>query len=75
MAQRHEDERFMRVALDEAALAAQAGEVPIGAVVVFEGRIIGANSTKTLPPMRSSSRCLRQRASLGDGALRAVPSM
>ena len=40
MAQRHEDERFMRVALDEAALAAQAGEVPIGAVVVFEGRVI-----------------------------------
>lgn len=30
----------MRVALDEAALAARAGEVPIGAVVVFEGRVI-----------------------------------
>ena len=30
----------MCVALDEAALAAQAGEVPIGAVVVFEGRVI-----------------------------------
>ena len=30
----------MRVALDEAALAAQAGEVPIGAAVVFEGRVI-----------------------------------
>lgn len=42
MAQRHEDERFMRVALDEAALAAQAGEVPIGAVVVFEGRVIAS---------------------------------
>ena len=40
MVQRHEDERFMRVALDEAALAAQAGEVPIGAAVVFEGRVI-----------------------------------
>lgn len=42
MAQRHEDERFMRVALDEAALAARAGEVPIGAVVVFEGRVIAS---------------------------------
>lgn len=42
MAQRHEDERFMRVALDEAALAAQAGEVPIGAVVVFEGRVVAS---------------------------------
>ena len=40
MVQRHEDERFIRVALDEAALAAQAGEVPIGAAVVFEGRVI-----------------------------------
>ncbi len=30
----------MRVALDEAALAAEAGEVPIGAAVVFEGRVI-----------------------------------
>ena len=30
----------MRAALDEAALAAQAGEVPIGAAVVFEGRVI-----------------------------------
>ena len=30
----------MRVALDEAALAAQAGEVPIGAAVVFEGCVI-----------------------------------
>ena len=30
----------MRVALDEAAFAAQAGEVPIGAAVVFEGRVI-----------------------------------
>ena len=42
MAQRHEDERFMRVALGEAALAAQAGEVPIGAVVVYEGRVIAS---------------------------------
>ena len=79
MAQRHEDERFMRVALDEAALAAQAGEVPIGAVVVFEGRVIARAHNrreldKDLPPMRSSSRCLRRLASLGDGALRVVPS-
>lgn len=33
-------ERFMRAALDEARLAAQMGEVPIGAVVVREGEII-----------------------------------
>ncbi len=31
----------MRVALDEARLAAEAGDVPVGAVVVREGQILG----------------------------------
>lgn len=35
------DEFFMRAALDEAAQAFARGEVPIGAVVVCRGRIIG----------------------------------
>ena len=35
-----EDERFMREALAEARLAADEGEVPIGAVVVHDGRIV-----------------------------------
>ena len=35
------DEAFMREALGLAAQAAAAGEVPVGAVVVREGRIIG----------------------------------
>jgi tRNA(adenine34) deaminase len=35
------DEAFMREALELAAEAARAGEVPVGAVVVREGRIIG----------------------------------
>lgn len=35
------DEAFMREALELAAGAARAGEVPVGAVVVKEGRIIG----------------------------------
>lgn len=34
------DERFMREALVEAHAAAAEGEVPIGAVVVYEGEII-----------------------------------
>ena len=34
------DERFMREALSEAEAARELGEVPIGAVVVFEGRVI-----------------------------------
>jgi len=36
-----EDERFMALALDEARAALAAGEVPVGAVVVLEGRVIG----------------------------------
>src|SRR5512137_347694 len=37
----HADEGFMRAALDLARQAAQAGEVPVGAVVVKDGQIIG----------------------------------
>ena len=35
------DQRFLEAALAEARAAASDGEVPIGAVVVWEGRIIG----------------------------------
>ena len=35
-----EDDKFMRMALDEARLAAEEGEVPIGAVVVCEGIVV-----------------------------------
>ena len=35
-------EAFMRAALEQARLAAQAGEVPVGAVVVIDGEIAGA---------------------------------
>lgn len=34
------DERFMREALKEASLAADGGEVPVGAVIVAGGRVI-----------------------------------
>ena len=34
-------ERFMHAALDEARQAGEAGDVPIGAVVVHEGKIVG----------------------------------
>ncbi|MDO4536639.1 MAG: tRNA adenosine(34) deaminase TadA [Coriobacteriales bacterium] len=34
------DERYMRLALEEARLAAREGEVPIGAVVVYEDEVI-----------------------------------
>ena len=46
-----DDERFMRMALNEAMIAAESGEVPIGAVVVGpRGTIVGRghNLTETL---------------------------
>lgn len=45
-----QDERFMRAALREAELAYEAGEVPIGAVITVNGRIIARahNLTETL---------------------------
>ena len=44
------DEQFMRRALDEAMAARDAGEIPVGAVVVAGGRIIARahNLTETL---------------------------
>ncbi|MBO4634104.1 MAG: nucleoside deaminase [Bacteroidales bacterium] len=41
------DERFMREALAEARAAAAAGEIPIGAVVVWKGRVIGRGHNQT----------------------------
>lgn len=35
-----DDERYMRMALEEARLAAEEDEVPIGAVVVCDGRVV-----------------------------------
>ena len=36
----HNDEHYMQIALDEARIAAEEGEVPIGAVVVHDGEVI-----------------------------------
>ncbi len=41
MEQAELDEKFMREALAEAKLAEDLGEVPIGAVIVYQGEIIG----------------------------------
>ncbi len=41
------DEKFMREALLEAQAAAAEGEIPIGAVVVWKGRIIGRGHNMT----------------------------
>jgi tRNA(adenine34) deaminase len=42
------DEDFMRAALEEARLAAAAGEVPIGAVAVLHGNVIARGQNRVL---------------------------
>ena len=42
------DEKFMRLALDEARRAAEAGEVPVGAVVTLDGRLIASAANRTI---------------------------
>ena len=42
-----QDEKYMREALREAGAALAAGEIPIGAVVVCRGRIIGRGHNMT----------------------------
>lgn len=44
------DERFMRMAIEEAREAARVGEIPVGAVIVVNGRVIAKahNLTETL---------------------------
>ena len=42
------DVEFMRVALQEARGAAEAGEVPVGAVAVHEGKIIAHSGNRTI---------------------------
>jgi tRNA(adenine34) deaminase len=43
-----EDLDFLRAAIDEAKAAERDGEVPVGAVVVFEGAIVGRGNNRVL---------------------------
>jgi tRNA(adenine34) deaminase len=42
------DEHYLRAAIDEALAAERDGEVPVGAVVVFEGAIVGRGNNRVL---------------------------
>jgi tRNA(adenine34) deaminase len=42
----NEEEQYMRAAIAEAETAAAAGEVPVGAVVVVDGRIVGRGANR-----------------------------
>jgi tRNA(adenine34) deaminase len=44
---RHNDEIWMRLALEEARLTAEAGEVPVGAVVVRDETLLGRGGNRT----------------------------
>lgn len=50
MSQEEDDIKYMRMALEEARRAAREGEVPVGAVIVTHGRVVGRghNLTETL---------------------------
>ncbi len=43
-----DDAHWMGLALEEAARAAQAGEVPIGAIVVLDGRLLAAGHNQPI---------------------------
>ena len=45
---REDDEALMRECLREAAAAAQAGEVPVGALVVLDGRVLGRGRNQSI---------------------------
>lgn len=59
---------FMRLALAEAELARAAGEVPVGAVLVHEGRVIATGSNAPIalhdPSAHAEMRALRAAASV-----------
>jgi tRNA(adenine34) deaminase len=48
MASESDDQVFMQAALDEARAAAGRGEVPVGAVLVMEGRVVARAGNRTI---------------------------
>ena len=42
------DERFMKLALEQALIAERNGEVPVGAVLVYEGSVIGSGANAVI---------------------------
>jgi tRNA(adenine34) deaminase len=61
-----EDAAWMQLALEQAALAARAGEVPVGALVIKDGQILGQGYNRTLlendPTAHAEIVALRQAA-------------
>ena len=69
------EERWMRLALQEAQLAADEGEIPVGAVIIRDGQVIArAHNRREAehdPTAHAELLCMRQAAAtLGDWRLR-----
>lgn len=62
------DQQFMGLAIEQAQLAAQAGEVPVGAVLVRDGKVLAAAFNQPIaqhdPSAHAEMRALRQAAKL-----------
>ena len=62
------DEAFMRAALEEAAKSETEGEVPVGAIIVCSGQIVGRGQNRNLrdndPTAHAEMVALRQAAAL-----------
>jgi tRNA(adenine34) deaminase len=63
---RADDDRWMQLALIEARTAGQAGDVPVGAVILRDGEVIAASGNRTLrdqdPTAHAESRVIRDAA-------------
>lgn len=75
-----EQEKFMKAALRLAKKSAEEGEVPVGCVIVCDGKIVGRGrnrrETKKQPfPMRKLKQSERPAKSLGAGGCTAVICM
>ena len=71
------DEQWMNAALDEARAAREASEVPVGAVAVLDGAIVGRGRNRTIelqdPTAHAETIALREAAArLGDWRLLGV---
>jgi tRNA(adenine34) deaminase len=61
-----DDESYLQLALEQARLAAQAGEVPVGAIIVYDGEVIARGQNYVLrnlePTAHAEIVALRQAA-------------
>jgi tRNA(adenine34) deaminase len=59
-----DDDRFMQLALDEARRAAASGEVPVGALIVLDGRVVarGRNASISLQDPTAHAEVVAMRA-------------